>query len=79
MLRYEGLDHDGDGIFISLDTSNPGHTTPISSNVNIAFPIRGFFVESYSFNDPSEIAGPPWKTKEKYKEKDKDRKDGMKE
>ena len=62
---YDPNSHDGDGIFISLDTSNPGHTTPISSNVNIAFPIRGFFVESYSFNDPSAIAGPPWKTKEK--------------
>ena len=44
-------------IHISLDTSNPGQTTAIDHNVNIADPIRGFFCTTYSFADPSAIAG----------------------
>lgn len=44
-------------IHIGLDTSNPGHTTAIDHNVNIADPIRGFFCTTYAFSDPSAIAG----------------------
>jgi hypothetical protein len=78
---YDPNSPNNDGIYIGLDTSNPGHTTVFDNNVNIAYPIRGFFFTQYSFSDPSGIAGPPWKTKEKEKEKekekdkDKDRKD----
>jgi hypothetical protein len=46
-----------DDIHIGLDTSNPGRTTAIDHNVNIADPIRGFFRTAYSFCDPSTIAG----------------------
>lgn len=49
-----------DDVTISLDTSNPTHTTPIDSNVDVRQPIRGFFYVGYSFIDPSSIAGPPW-------------------
>jgi hypothetical protein len=70
---YDPNSPGNDGVYVGLDTSNPGHTTPIDSNVNISYPIRGFFVAQYGFNDPSSIAGPPWKTKEKDKEKDKEK------
>jgi hypothetical protein len=89
---YDPNSSGNDGIYIGLDTSNPTHTTAVDNNVNISFPIRGFFFVPYTFNDPATIAGPPWKVKEKdtkekekdkekeketkEKEKDKDHKDG---
>lgn len=84
---YDPNSPDDDNVYVGLDTSDPGQTTPIDNNVNLGdLPIRGFFFTQYSFNDPSSIAGPPWKQKEKEKEKDKekdkdlkDRKDVMKE
>ena len=82
---YDPNTPNGDSVYLGLDTSNPAHTTPIDSNVNIPESVRGFFFVQYQFQDPSAIAGPPWKVKDKEKEgkekegkdhKDKDRKDG---
>jgi hypothetical protein len=57
---YDPNSPDDDDVFIGLDTSNPGGTTTIDSNVGLARAIRGFFVVPYSFKDPAAIAGPPW-------------------
>jgi hypothetical protein len=46
-----------DNVTLSLDLSNPTHTTRIAHNVNIGRPIRGFFRTSYTYADPSPIAG----------------------
>ena len=46
-----------DDIHIGLNTSNPGQTTTLDHNINIAHPVRGFFRSAYSFSDPSAIAG----------------------
>jgi hypothetical protein len=43
---------DNDGVQMSLNIANPGHTTPISHNINIGFPVRGFFALTYSPHDP---------------------------
>lgn len=44
-----------DNIGLSLNLGNPAHTTPISHNVNIGFPIRGFFRIPYVFTSPPQI------------------------
>jgi hypothetical protein len=54
---YDPNSPERDDIHIGLDTANPGHTTMINHNVNIAEPIRGFFSTTYSFSDPAAIAG----------------------
>jgi len=44
-----------DNIRLSLSLNNPAHTTPISHNVNIAHPIRGFFHIPYQWVSPPQI------------------------
>jgi Ig-like domain from next to BRCA1 gene len=45
-----------DDVFLSLDLSNPTHTTPITHNVGIGnLPIRGFFRTTYNPADPSQL------------------------
>lgn len=44
-----------DNVRISLNLSNPAHTTPITHNVNIAHPIRGFFHCPYMHVNPPQI------------------------
>jgi hypothetical protein len=44
---------------MSLNIRNPSHTTPISHNINIGFPVRGFFALTYSPHDPSALEPPP--------------------
>lgn len=44
-----------DDVRLSLDLSNPTHTTPITHNVNIGGDIRGFFRTKYVFSDPSAL------------------------
>lgn len=51
-----------DGVFLSLNNNNPTHTTPITGNVNIPDPIRGFFRVDYSYSDPSQVGSPPTPT-----------------
>lgn len=46
-----------DDIAISLDTSAPSSTTIFHHNINIAYPVRGFFCPTYTYRDPSPIAG----------------------
>ena len=48
-----------DGCQLSMSLSNPSHSTPIANNVNIGFPIRGFFRVDYSAHDASVLAPPP--------------------
>jgi hypothetical protein len=43
---------DADNVRISFPTTDPEHTTPITHNVNIPHPIRGFFRTSYTPVDP---------------------------
>jgi hypothetical protein len=50
---------DNDGVQMSLNIANPAHTTPISHNINIGFPVRGFFALTYSPHDPSALEPPP--------------------
>jgi len=52
----------GDGVTISLDTSDALHPGVIDSNVRIPRSIRGYFAVPYVFNDPSPIAGPSWQS-----------------
>ncbi len=59
---YDPNSPDNDGVFIGLNTSNPGDTTTFDNNISIGYPIRGFFFVQYSFSDPAAIAGPPWNT-----------------
>jgi Ricin-type beta-trefoil lectin domain-like len=44
-----------DSVTLRLNTSNPTHTTPITHNVNIDEPVRGFFRVDYGFSDPSSL------------------------
>jgi hypothetical protein len=44
-----------DDVQLSLDLSNPTHTTPITHNVNIGGEIRGFFRTSYAFSNPAAL------------------------
>ncbi len=50
---------DDDGVRMSLNIANPSHTTPISHNINIGFPVRGFFALTYSPHDASSLEPPP--------------------
>jgi hypothetical protein len=42
----------GDGVFLALNVKDPTRATPITHNVAIGDPIRGFFRIPYSFRDP---------------------------
>jgi hypothetical protein len=44
-----------DGVRLILSLSNPTHTTPIDSNVNIAESVRGFFQVPYTFTNPASL------------------------
>jgi hypothetical protein len=44
-----------DDVQLSLDLSNPTHTSPITHNVNIDGDIRGFFRTKYVFNNPAAL------------------------
>ncbi len=44
-----------DGVHLSLNINDPTHTTPITHNVNIADPIRGFFRVDYTFSNPASL------------------------
>jgi hypothetical protein len=44
-----------DGVRLILNLSNPTHTTPIDSNVNISEGVRGFFQVPYSFANPAAL------------------------
>jgi hypothetical protein len=44
-----------DGVQLSLNINNPTHTTPITHNVNIVHPIRGFFHVDYTFSNPASL------------------------
>lgn len=44
---------DADGVVISLNVSDPTKVTPITHNVGISDPIRGFFRIVYTADDPS--------------------------
>jgi hypothetical protein len=48
-----------DGVQLSLNINNPIHTTPITHNVNIAHPIRGFFRVNYTFSNPASLEPVP--------------------
>lgn len=48
-----------DNCKLSMSLSNPSHSTPIPTNVNISFPIRGFFRVDYSAHNASALAPPP--------------------
>jgi hypothetical protein len=38
--------------------ANPSHSTPVSRNINIGFPVRGFLALPYSSHDPSRLESP---------------------
>ncbi|HEV7205060.1 MAG TPA: NBR1-Ig-like domain-containing protein [Jatrophihabitans sp.] len=44
-----------DDVRLSLDLSNPTHTSPITHNVNISGSIRGFFRTTYAFSNPAAL------------------------
>jgi hypothetical protein len=44
-----------DDVQLSLDLSNPTHTSPITHNVGINGSIRGFFRTSYTFSNPATL------------------------
>jgi hypothetical protein len=44
---------------MSLHIADPSHSTPVSHNINIGFPVRGFLVLPYSWHDPSRLEPPP--------------------
>ena len=44
-----------DDVRLSLDLSNPTHTSPITHNVNIGRDVRGFFRTKYLFNSPASL------------------------
>jgi hypothetical protein len=48
-----------DNCKLSMSLSNPSHSTPIPNNVNISFPIRGFFRVDYSAHNAAALAQPP--------------------
>jgi hypothetical protein len=50
---------DADGVRISLSLGNPMQTTPISHNVGIGNPVRGFFEVPYTHHDPTQLEPPP--------------------
>jgi hypothetical protein len=46
-----------DDVALSLDLSQPTRATPITHNVNISRPIRGFFRTKYTYHDPHAVVG----------------------
>jgi hypothetical protein len=44
-----------DGVYLSLNLADPTRATPITHNVGIAEPIRGFFHVDYTAADPSSL------------------------
>lgn len=46
---------DADNVSLSLSLSDPSHTTPISHNVSMAYPIRGFFHLPYQWASPPAV------------------------
>jgi hypothetical protein len=46
---------EADDVQLSIDLSNPTHSSPITHNVNIGNPIRGFFRTSYTFSNPASL------------------------
>jgi hypothetical protein len=44
-----------DGVYLSLNLADPTSATPITHNVGIAEPIRGFFHVDYAPADPSSL------------------------
>jgi hypothetical protein len=44
-----------DDVALSLDLTQPTRATPITHNVNISRPIRGFFGTKYAFRDPGSV------------------------
>jgi hypothetical protein len=53
---YDPNSPNDDSVFISINTANPTHTTPIDSTV-VSDSIRGFFYTQYSPMDPASIVG----------------------
>jgi hypothetical protein len=47
-----------DEVQVSLNISDPSHTTPISHNIAIGLPVRGFFHVDYEPHDPSALEPP---------------------
>jgi hypothetical protein len=47
-----------DQVQMSLNISNPSQTTPISHNIAIGLPVRGFFHVDYEPHDPSALEPP---------------------
>ena len=43
---------------MSLNLSDPSHATPISHNIAIGLPVRGFFHVDYEARDPSALEPP---------------------
>jgi Ig-like domain from next to BRCA1 gene len=50
---------DADDVFLTIDLSNPTHTSPIKHNVDIGRDVRGFFRTSYAFSDPRSLEPTP--------------------
>jgi hypothetical protein len=48
-----------DQVLLSLNVANPSHTTPISHNIAIGLPVRGFFHVDYGPHDPGALEPPP--------------------
>lgn len=47
-----------DDIGISFDVSDPGHATAFRHNLNLGWPVRGFFRAAYSFTRPPSPSDP---------------------
>jgi hypothetical protein len=45
----------GDGVHMVLNVGDPTHKTPITHNINIGNPVRGFFRVPYTPSDPSAL------------------------
>jgi len=56
---YDPNSPDNDAIEMSLNIANPSDNTPISHNINIGFPVRGFRALPYRWHDPSRLEPPP--------------------
>ena len=48
-----------DDCSLSLDLSHPSETSPVTHNLGIPFPVRGFFRTRYDAADPSKVVPPP--------------------
>ena len=49
---YDPNSRDSDAVRVTLPLGNPGRTTPISHNVNVSSPVRGFFWVPFSAVPP---------------------------